>query len=133
MKTTKITSYSLLIALSISGALLVCFVAMRYSHDASTMIESGLGFLLLVTIAGLLWLYRNRLSQHTDSPNKNCLILFGVFLGMLWNIEISINNFIAPPLPGRDIIDNVYWAIIAASILIVSIINTYQKKLCPRH
>jgi hypothetical protein len=49
-------------------------------------------------------------------------------LGVLWLIEISINNFIAPPLPLRDNIDNIFWAAIALSILVLAIISAYRAR-----
>ena len=81
----------------------------------------------MLAIAGSLWLYRNRQSRYMNSAERNGVIFFGIIIGLLWVIEISINNFIAPPLPARDIIDNIFWAIIAFSILSFSIIQAYQK------
>ena len=127
MNSTKMTPYSLLMALSTIGALLVGIVALRYSYNSLSVIESGLGFLVLVTVTGSLWLYHNRRSHHTNSAERNGIMLFGIALGLLWVIEISINNFIAPPLPARDIIDNIFWAVIASSILVFSVIRAFQK------
>jgi amino acid transporter len=127
MNSTRTTLYSLLIALSILGMLLVSIVALRYSYNSLSAIESVAGFLVLGAAAGSLWLYRKRTSQRAHSSERNGLLLFGMALGLLWVIEISINNFIAPPLPARDIIDNTFWAVIAASILVASIIHAYKN------
>jgi hypothetical protein len=51
----------------------------------------------------------------------------GLILGLLWVIEIGINNYIAPPLPARDIIDNIFWGAIALSILIFAIVRAYRS------
>jgi len=127
MNSTKNALYSALIVLSIIGMLLVGIVAFRYSYSLSSAIESGIGFIVLLAISGSLWLYRNRPSRYMNSAERNGVIFFGIIFGLLWVIEISINNFIAPPLPARDIVDNIFWAIIAFSILAFSIIQAYQK------
>ena len=117
----------MLIALSIISMLLVGIVAFRFSYSSLSAIESGIGFIALFGCAGALWLYRNRPSRSMNSVERNGVIFFGIILGLLWIIEISINNFIAPPIPARDIVDNIFWAIIAFSILAFSIIQAYRK------
>jgi hypothetical protein len=49
-----------------------------------------------------------------------------VVLGLLWVIEIGINNFLAPPLPTRDIVDDIFWGVIAFSILSLALWQTYR-------
>jgi hypothetical protein len=127
MNPTKTTLYSLLIALTIIAMLLVSFVALHYSYSSLSAIESGAGFLILFAVAASLWFYRNRASHRKNPTERNGTIIFGIILGLLWMIEISINNFIAPPLPARDIIDNIFWAIIAFSILVLSVTRALQK------
>ena len=127
MNSTKNALYSALIVLSIIGMLLVGIVAFRYSYSSLSAIESGIGFIVLFACAGVLWLYRNRPSRYMNSVERNGVIFFGIIFGLLWIIEISINNFIAPPLPARVIVDNIFWAIIAFSILAFSIIQAYRK------
>ncbi len=127
MNPTRMTLYSFLIGLSFLGMALAGLVGIRYSYNLTTRIESGVGILILLAIAGLLWLYRNRASPIMASAERNSVILFGLILGLLWVVEIGINNFIAPPLPARDIIDNIFWAAIAVSILVFSTIYAYQK------
>ncbi len=41
----------------------------------------------------------------------------GLAGGILWVLEIGMNNFIAPPLPLCDILDNIFWGVIALIIL----------------
>ena len=109
------------------GMALVGVVALRYSYSSLSRIESVVGFLALLVVAGFLWLYHHRASQGINPTKRNSILFFGIILGLLWMVEISINNFIAPPLPARDIIDNVFWAVIAFSILIFSIVHAYQN------
>jgi hypothetical protein len=127
IKSTQTTLYSLLIALSLVGALLAGFIGLQYSYNPLSMIESGLGFLCLVTVAGSLWLYHNQDSRWLKSSERNGIIFFGIVLGLLWAVEISLNNFIAPALPARDIMDNIFWAVIAFSILVLTVIVAFQK------
>ena len=49
-------------------------------------------------------------------------------IGLLWTIEIGINNFVQPGLPLRDIVDNIFWAIIALLILIFASVEAFQKR-----
>ena len=107
--------------------MLVSLVALRYSYSSLSAIESGAGFIILLAIVGSLWLYRNPTNRHRNPGEREAATLFGIVLGLLWIIEISINNFVAPPLPARDIIDNIFWAIIAISILVFSVTRTYQS------
>lgn len=50
----------------------------------------------------------------------------GVVLGLLWVVEISINNFVAPPLPARDHIDNGFFVVIALTILAGALTRAYR-------
>ncbi len=127
MNSRKTNLYILLIIISFIGALLAGVVALRYSYTSFTLIESGIGLLILVVIGMSLWLYNSRFSKPENLLMKNGIIIFGIALGVLWTIEISINNFIAPPLPARDIIDNIFWAVIAFSILIFSSVHAFRK------
>lgn len=81
-------------------------------------------FILLALISILLWTARNKLIDH----DQKRYVALGLCIGLLWTIEISINNLIRPGLPLRDIIDDVFWAIIALLILFTSIRETYRVK-----
>jgi hypothetical protein len=64
--------------------------------------------------------------KHTDDyQNRN--IRLGLIIGLLWSIEISVNNFIRPGLPLRDIIDDAFWALVALLILIASFREGYKS------
>lgn len=95
---------------------LVVVVALRYSYNTMSTVEASIGFTILLIIGGFLWIYHRRSSQRHNSTVINHAILAGLALGGLWVVEIGVNNFIAPPLPARDIIDNLFWAFIALTI-----------------
>ncbi len=53
-------------------------------------------------------------------------IRIGLLIGLLWTVEISINNIAHPPLPFRDIIDDIFWAIIAILIWVVATVEAFK-------
>jgi len=114
-----ISLHPALLLLAIYGMALVIDIALTYSYSPLTALETGVGFALLLATAGFLWLTRRRPILAGDG-------FAGLLLGLLWSIEISINNFIAPPLPGRDIIDNGFWAAIGISMLVYAALRAHQ-------
>jgi hypothetical protein len=120
MPQTKIL-LSILLSLVIAGIAFVAMVALRYSYSPLTGAESAVGLILLFLTGGFFWFTRLRSLQRRSA------MLLGIILGLLWVIEISINNFIAPPLPARDIIDNIFWGAIALSILVFTIVRAYRS------
>jgi hypothetical protein len=113
--------------MTIVGMILVAIVGLQYSYETSSIIETASGFFLFFVIAGSLWLFRNKISRHLNSINGIGIACFGIVLGLLWVIEIGINNFMTPPFPARDLIDNIFWAVIALLILILSAILAYRN------
>jgi hypothetical protein len=105
------------------GALFVPIIAFQYSYNNLFLAASWIGFFVLIAIAVFLW----RESRKENSIMILHAVLLGMVLGVLWVIEISINNFIAPPLPARDIIDNIFWAFIALSLFVYVTISSYQS------
>ena len=108
------------------SAILVPIIAFRYAYGMLFAAGSVIGFVILLATAAGFWLYHRRVTRSGNASVFNRAIAVGIALGLLWVIEISINNFIAPPLPLRDIIDNIFWAIIAFSILYLAIIHSYR-------
>src|SRR5207253_6585450 len=79
---------------------------------------------LLAAVAAV-WLTARRRLRILPPPDR-LAIRVGLALGLLWALEISINNFLAPPLPARDVIDNSFWALIAVTILGLALVATYR-------
>ena len=99
---------------------LVVVVAAKYRFSGLTTGLSILGFVSLLATLAFLWLAGRRALRR---PNKSIALRSmkaGLALGLLWVVEISINNVIAPPLPGRDIVDNLFWAAVAVGILVLA-------------
>jgi hypothetical protein len=121
-----------LFLLLLCDTLLVPIIAARYSYNAQSALEALAAFLLLLATTvsvGLLCL-RARRHPAPASPAqdaaRSAAIGFGLLVGLLWAVEIGINNFLAPPLPGRDTIDNLFWAAIAVLILLGSLSAAFR-------
>jgi len=80
-------------------------------------------FIILLFIF-LITLFRNRPIIF----NSGKQISIGLTIGLLWTIEIGINNIIQPGLPLRDIIDNIFWAVIVILILLFSAIEAFKTR-----
>src|SRR3954471_3813385 len=74
-----------------------------------------LGILLVILFSFMLWI---RIEAHHSAIQSNSLG-FASWVVLLWTVEIGMNNIVRPPLPARDIYDNIFWRMIA--ILILSI------------
>jgi hypothetical protein len=119
---------SILLIVTVFSTVLVPIIALTYSYNTMSAVGSGIGFFILLTVSGFVWLVRRQASQQTSATVINCAITIGILLGLLWIFEISINNFIAPSLPARDIIDNSFWGIIALVILAFAISCAYHTE-----
>lgn len=118
--------YILLCTLLLS-AILVPAIALNYGYDASSRIAAGLGFAVLLAVLGATWLITRTTRQGEARTALDKITLLGLVLGLVWVIEITFNNALVPPLPARDIIDNVFWALIAMGIVIASAAAAYRS------
>jgi hypothetical protein len=118
---------SILLVISAGSMALVAMIALLYSYSMWSVVESCVGLALLLIISVSLQYYRRRSSQRANMPAIDRAILVGIALGFLWTIEIGINNLVAPPLPTRDIIDDMFWAAIALSMLILAVVYAHRS------
>jgi hypothetical protein len=86
---------------------------------------SFLSVIMLSGIIVLLWKLRSRYADKLQQKN----VTIGLIFGILWIIEISINNFVQPGLPLRDNIDNIIFSIIAVMIFINSAMDAYHSDM----
>ncbi|HEY0554673.1 MAG TPA: hypothetical protein VGG20_10420 [Thermoanaerobaculia bacterium] len=119
-------SLYILLGLLLLSAILVPVIAFRYAYDMSSWIAGGGGFALLLAAFGGTWLITRTARRDAAPAALDRITLSGLVLGLLWTIEIGINNFVAPPLPGRDTADDSFWALIALGILIASVVAAYS-------
>lgn len=67
--------------------------------------------------------YSSYLHKQTRTPPfQERVVKLGLLTGLLWTIEISVNNILRPGLPNRDIYDDLFWAAVA---LIIFFASTY--------
>jgi hypothetical protein len=124
------TSISILrISLIFSAVLVVTlyffYPALSFPFGLEAL-ECLLALLILVTTTFFIVKFRNKLSNNFSINN----ISFGLLIGLLWTIEIWVNNFIHPGLPYRDIFDDIIWGVIACLILCVAIgYSTKSKRI----
>ena len=71
----------------------------------------------------ILWMLRKRIVNERQKKN----VMTGLCIGLLWTIEIYVNNFIRPGLPLRDIIDNLFWGVIELLILISAVYDVHKS------
>jgi hypothetical protein len=105
---------------------LVLAVAVTYSYSAQAVVESLVGFLILLAAAVALWTIGLHAATGPDAASSKRSIGVGLVLGLLWAVEILVNNLLAPPLPTRDIVDDVFWAAIALAIVVFAAMSAYR-------
>jgi hypothetical protein len=115
-------------AILIACAILVIIIYFKYHGTSWPAGTEAMGCLIsLIILAStliMLWIFENKLHSYLHLRN----IKLGLYIGLLWTIEIGINNILHPGLPLRDIIDNIFWGIIAFLIFIISFRDTYYDK-----
>ncbi len=122
-KTPQLTG---LLIIALLSAVLVLAAGVTYSYSLLTAVEGGAGVLIMLGTAGFLRLYRHRVSRRGLSRATGQALRIGIALGLLWVTEIGINNLVAPPVPARDVIDNIFWGVIAFCILALAACQAHQ-------
>jgi hypothetical protein len=121
MKSNNILSIS--IVLSIILAISVYFRYRPYSWPTGLEALGCLvSIILMIAVLLSFWILRDKIINDLQKRN----VALGLCFGLLWTVEISINNLIRPGLPLRDNIDNIFWAFIALLILITAIRVAYK-------
>jgi hypothetical protein len=127
MNHQKSGSNTILRNIIILSVVLVILIYFTYRPNSWPTGSESLGCLvsviLLSTTFLLLWMLKERIID--DSQKRN--VASGLCFGLLWTIEIGINNLVHPRLPLRDNIDNTFWVIIALLILITATIDAYKS------
>ena len=122
MKSVRASQYLLIIS-----AVLVLIIYLRYpALQWSLKIEAGACLISLIILIVFILLIKKFENKLSDKSKKN--LNAGLYFGLLWTIEISINNIIQPRLPLRDHLDNIFWGIIALLILYVSYKDAFDTR-----
>ena len=116
------------------GAILAC-VAMTaaagitYTYDQRTLRYTiGAEALLITYLAGY-WFFWRRGESKAGSEIQRTGLATGLGLGLLWTAEICYNNIIAAPLPGRDTVDNIFWALVGLGLLVLAGWTAYRGNM----
>jgi len=120
MKSRLASLLTVLVVLAATCLVLAGAITALYAYDGGTYFGSVAGIAALLALGIALWFYRRRLLRLGDGPavaNVAAAILVGMGLGMLWAVEIGINNILAPLLPVRDLVDDLFWGAVALAIL----------------
>ena len=122
MKSVRASQYLLIIS-----AVLVLIIYLRYpALQWSLKIEAGACLISLIILIVFILLIKKFENKLSDKSKKN--LNAGLYFGLLWTIEISMNNIIQPRLPLRDYLDNIFWGIIALLILYVSYKDAFDTR-----
>jgi hypothetical protein len=124
---TRHRSLYILLCIQLLSAILVPIIALNYTYSAFSLVASGLGFALLLAALGATWFITRTTRQGEAPAALDTITLLGLVLGLVWVVEIGVNNAVAPPLLARDFIDNIFWALIAIGILVASVVAAYQS------
>ena len=117
----------ILLCILLLSAIFASIITLRYGYSASYLTAGGLGFVTLLATSGATWLITRPTRQREAPAVLDKSTLVGLALGFLWVVEIGVNNVVAPPLPARDTIDDIFWALIAVGILAASIVAAYRS------
>lgn len=122
MKSVVLSQYLLITSAVLVGVMYFLYPALRWSLK----LEAGaclVSLIILIVLILLIKKFKNKLSGHSKEHLKA-----GLYFGLIWTIEISMNNIIHPGLPLRDYLDNIFWGIIAFLIFYVSYKDAFNTK-----
>ena len=83
----------------------------------------GIGFLVIAATLAATWALG--VGKFAVAFSRD--LSLGLALGLLWTIEIGFNNILAWPVAQRDVVDNLFWGVIALAILAGAASATYQS------
>src|SRR3954469_15325942 len=101
MKSVVVSQYLLLLSTVLVLVMYLLYPALQWSLK----IEAGACLISLVIFIVLILLIKKFKNELSYKSKKN--LNAGLYLGLLWTIEISMNNIIQPRLPFRDYLDNI--------------------------
>jgi len=121
------TSNKIIRILLVINSVFVIFIFFRYRTNTwpAGVETTGclVSFILLTALFAALWIGKGKISNDMQKRN----VAMGLCIGLLWTIEIGINNFVHPGLPYRDYIDNTFWGIIELLILAAAARDSFQS------
>ena len=113
-------------ALWLVAVALAAATGLRYAYGGATrMLAVAAVAVLAAGLAVAWWAGRRRARRD---PRFGALLAAGLALGLLWTVEILINNAVAPPVPLRDVVDDLFWAAVAVGIFALAARAAYRDR-----
>ena len=122
MKSVIVSQLLLILSAVLVVIMYSFYPALQWSlkMEAVACLISVMFFIFLILLINR---FKNKFSDRSKYNLKA-----GLFFGLLWTIEISMNNIIQPRLPLRDHLDNVFWGIVGVLILWVSYKDSFNTR-----
>jgi hypothetical protein len=114
------------LSLSLLLSILIYFLYRGYNWPFGIQGFEALGASSILLLTLLSYLFLDKKTHARAQIEKSTKA--GLFIGLLWTAEIAMNNILIPPLPARDIYDDIFWAIIALLIFIISLYSSFKTK-----
>ena len=111
--------WTILVVLWMGAIVLTALIGLRYSYSPLTRLLTVLALTALVAGLAVAWWAGRRRAPR--DPRFGALLTAGLALGLLWTVEILINNVVAPPVPLRDVVDDLFWAAVAVGIFALAV------------
>src|SRR5947209_4843793 len=119
----KILRINLLISLLLVMCTFFLYRGTNWPLGVQGMEAAG-AFVLLFAMNLTLFLTKRKTADLHIFQQKS--VTLGLLTGLLWTVEIGMNNILQPALPLRDILDDIFWTVIALIIAGVSIRYAYR-------
>jgi hypothetical protein len=113
-----------LLVISLTLAIVTYLLYRGPGWPLGTQAMEGLIAILVIAVTLVFGLWVGRRSRYRADRS----LLVGLSIGLLWTVEICINNFIHPGLPWRDIIDDAFWALVTALIVSYVAARAYHAR-----
>lgn len=105
--------FKLILAASVALVVFIFFMYRANNWPGGLSAQACLlSLLALIIVFVLLSLKHTKWLNQLQKDNTTA----GLFFGLLWTAEISMNNIIQPGLPLRDWLDDIFWALVAVLI-----------------
>ena len=128
--TNRLTPARLLRGSLIASALLVVAAVLLHLSPPDgrglRLLEAVVALLAILAMLGLTYWPRSLAAPAQALPRRSTAA--GLALGLLWTVEIAMNNVAQPPLPLRDILDNVFWGLVALGVFVVALREGVRRR-----
>ena len=125
---SKGAALPVVVGISASCVFLVSVISVRYAHDRPSAIECGIFLAIMVAVTAVLDQLRRGSFGREYLKAVASSTGVGALLGVLWICEIALNNIVAPLEPARLRWDNLFFAVIAFSMLVYAAVGSHRER-----